>query len=150
MFNVYYSITEDIFKKDLENTVNLIINYSKNTLDIITIHETMNSKLDDAYDVVLKNLIMIFSITFNHAHNVVLKNFIMMLSITLNHVYNVILKNLAVMLNIILNHIHDVVLKNLIIMLNITFDYIYDVVSKNFIMTLSTALFKTFIIFVIC
>ena len=53
MLNVCYCIINNTFKKDLENTLNLIVNYSRNTLDIIMTHETMNNKLNNAYNVVL-------------------------------------------------------------------------------------------------
>ena len=169
VFDVYYSVTKNTFKKNFKNTANFIVNYSRNTLDIITIHEIINNELDDICDVVLKNLAIMFNIILNHAYNVVLKNLVVMLNITLNYIHNVVLKNLAVMLSITFNDIYDVVLKNLAIMLNITLNYTYnvvlknfiimlnitlnhahDIVSKNLVITFSIALFKTFIIFVIC
>ena len=131
MFSVCYSVTKDILKKNLKNTVSLIIDYSRNMLNIITTHETMNSKLDDACNVVSKNLAIMLNITLNNVHNVVLKNFTVMLSITFDDAYNVVLKNLAVMLSITLNDAYNVVLKNLVITLSIIF-------------------FKTFVIFAIC
>ena len=92
MFSVCYSITKDFFKKDLENTVSLIINHSRNTLNIITTHKMMNSKLNNICDVVSKNLVIMLNITFNN-------------------IYDVISKNLAVMFNIILNNADNVVSK---------------------------------------
>ena len=53
VLSVCYCITNNAFEKDLENTLNLVIDYSRNTLDIIIIHKMMNSRLDNAYDVVL-------------------------------------------------------------------------------------------------
>ena len=62
-FSVCDNVTNDTFKKDLENIVNLIIAHSRNTLDIITVCEMTNSKLDDIHDVVTKNLTVTLSIT---------------------------------------------------------------------------------------
>ena len=130
MFNVYYSIIKDTLKKNLENIISLIVNHSRNTLNIIITHETMNSELDDICDVISKNLAVMLSITFNNVHNVILKNLIVMLSITFNNAHNIVLKNFTMMFNITLNDAHNVVLKNLVMTLSITF-------------------FKTLVIFVI-
>ena len=60
-------------KKDFENIVSLIVNYSTNTFNIIIIHEMMNSELDDVYDIVSKNFTVMLSIIFNNIYNIVLK-----------------------------------------------------------------------------
>ena len=53
VLNVYYCIINNALKKNLKNILNLIINHSRNTLDIITVHEMMNSRLNNAHDVIL-------------------------------------------------------------------------------------------------
>ena len=52
VLSVCYCITNNAFEKNLENISNLIVNYSRNTLDIIIVCETMNSRLDNVHDVV--------------------------------------------------------------------------------------------------
>ena len=53
MLSVCYCITDNALKKDLENISDLIVDHSRNMLDIIIVHKTMNSKLNNAHDVVL-------------------------------------------------------------------------------------------------
>ena len=53
VLDVCYCIMNNALEKDLENTSSLVVNHSRNMLDIITACETMNSRLDNAHDVVL-------------------------------------------------------------------------------------------------
>ena len=100
LFNICYNITKDTLKKNFKNTVNFIINYNRNTLDIIITHKMMNSELDDIHNVVSKNFVIMLSITFNNVHNVVLKNFVIMFNITLDDTHNVVLKNFIITFSI--------------------------------------------------
>ena len=52
ILDVCYCIMNNILEKDLENTSDLIVNYSRNTLDIITVHKMINSRLNNAHDVI--------------------------------------------------------------------------------------------------
>ena len=53
VLDVCYCITNNAFEKDLENTLSLVVDHSRNMLDIITMCEMMNSRLNNAHDVVL-------------------------------------------------------------------------------------------------
>ncbi|MCL4419923.1 hypothetical protein M1146_07590, partial [Patescibacteria group bacterium] len=56
MFGVGYSITNDIFQKDLEDSSGLLVNETRDTLHTTTTSETANSGFCDALNVVAKNL----------------------------------------------------------------------------------------------
>jgi hypothetical protein len=58
MFRVSDGITDNILKKDLENSTSLFVNETRNTLDTTTTSETTDSGLGDSLDIVTKDLAM--------------------------------------------------------------------------------------------
>ena len=58
VFRVSDAITNDILKKDLENTTSLFVDETRNTLDTTTTSETTDRGLGDSLDVVTKDLAM--------------------------------------------------------------------------------------------
>ena len=52
VLDVCYCIMNNALEKDLENILSLVVDHSRNMLDIITVCEMMNSRLDNAHDVV--------------------------------------------------------------------------------------------------
>jgi hypothetical protein len=58
VFRVSDGITDDILKKDLENSTSLFVNETRNTLDTTTTSETTDSGLGDSLDIVTKDLAM--------------------------------------------------------------------------------------------
>ena len=58
MLGVSDRITDNILKKDLENSTSLFVNQSRNTLDTTTTSETTDSGLGDSLDIVTKDLAM--------------------------------------------------------------------------------------------
>ena len=58
MFRVSDGITDNVLKKDLENSTSLFVNESRNTLDTTTTSETTDSGLGDSLDIVTKDLAM--------------------------------------------------------------------------------------------
>jgi hypothetical protein len=58
MLRVSDGITDNVLKKDLENSTSLFVNESRNTLDTTTTSETTDSGLGDSLDVVTKDLAM--------------------------------------------------------------------------------------------
>ena len=55
MFSVGDSITDDIFKEDLEDTTGLLIDQARDTLDTTTTRQTANSGLGDTLDVITQD-----------------------------------------------------------------------------------------------
>ena len=55
VLSVGNSITDDIFKEDLQHSSSFFIDGSRNTLDSSTTSETTNGRLGDTLDVITKN-----------------------------------------------------------------------------------------------
>ena len=65
VFSVGDSITDDIFKENLEDTTGLLVDQARDTLDTTTTRQTANSGLGDTLDVITQDFAMTLSATLS-------------------------------------------------------------------------------------
>ena len=65
MFSICNSITNNVFKENLEDTTGFFINQTRDTLDTTTTSKTTNSRLGNTLNIITKNLSMTLGTTLS-------------------------------------------------------------------------------------